>query len=777
MTLPEETRTTAGDRKEGTGGAFLLLWGGWAVMLLGAYYTRLWQMAGGEEAVAEAFMEDFRAWLPFGGLLIPLIVALVTALLRRGKGGEPASRPGRRIPWGPGGAFLLAAAPFFLMGAFPHPDFPAWREAASRALKGIGGAGVVWASALLWGNLICRLFRFPGENLPGGLLYPSALGFGAVSLGSLGLAWAGVYTHTVVAVFMAASCAGWLAWKGPAALRRAAGAVRRRMRKETSRAPLLGSRDIPWVAVSAMAGCTALVGALAPEIEYDALWYHLRLPRVWLEQGSAVDILHEYVSLYPMNQDLVFGAALAAGGPVAAKLMHFLLLPLTAGAVFAFTRRHLAGVSPWLAAAVFLTAPTVLWEATTAYVDLGLAFHGFLGVSSLVEYLRCRNRSWLIMTGLNAGLALGTKHLGLFLLLLTVLALFFARDEDRPVRRRMGECLAVCGIALVLALPWYVRSAAASGNPFFPDLYSLFGASPPGRWDALTESALQKFKDTFGFGRGLRLLMLPWDVTVHAGRFGGCVGPLFLLLIPGAVFMRGKKPALRLLLFFAAGYLALWASPLSSFQSRFLVPLMPLLAVTAAAGSARADSLTRASAPRGGGLWVRGGLSLLVILNLPPFTSLHEADRSGWTGWLTHVVRVVPLDVVVGRCPEEQYLARTLPSYAAWSFINGNLPGDVRVLTFGGGDHFYARRERLLDDATLARGAVWGAPAGEPARSLGALRDLSITHVLFERRRLGQAPLADLAVGSSGAFRAWYDTVYQDSHRLLCRIRPGAGGH
>ena len=77
----------------------------------------------------------------------------------------------------------------------------------------------------------------------------------------------------------------------------------------------------------------AFVAALAPEIEHDALWYHLWLPQQWLGTGRPVDIIHEYVSLYPLSWELLYGAAMTIGGPVAARLLHFACLPLLAAAL------------------------------------------------------------------------------------------------------------------------------------------------------------------------------------------------------------------------------------------------------------------------------------------------------------------------------------------------------------------------------------------------------------------------------------------------------------
>ena len=153
-------------------------------------------------------------------------------------------------------------------------------------------------------------------------------------------------------------------------------------------------------------------------------------------------------------------------------------------------------------------------------------------------------------------------------------------------------------------------------------------------------------------------------------------------------------------------YAAFWASPISSYQMRFLMPVVAPMALLAAAGL---DAVAQAA-----GEWHRRGRQLVIaaafavaFLNLPPFIRLHERDRQGWADYVTHVLRQSPVAVVAGRESEVSYLRRELPTFAAWQFINTDLPDDARVLTFAGGDQFYGRRRRISHDATIARSRHW----------------------------------------------------------------------
>jgi hypothetical protein len=125
-----------------------------------------------------------------------------------------------------------------------------------------------------------------------------------------------------------------------------------------------------------------------------------------------------------------------------------------------------------------------------------------------------------------------------------------------------------------------VRSWLATGNPVFPELYSVFGA-PATRWDALTDQGLLRFLDQFGPARTLpNMITLPWHMTIHAAAYDGTLGPLFLLFLPLVILFMHRKGVLPWLFAFVLLYIVFWASPLSSFQMRFLVPITPLLAIT-----------------------------------------------------------------------------------------------------------------------------------------------------------------------------------------------------
>jgi hypothetical protein len=625
---------------------------------------------------------------------------------------------------------------------------PFWREAARRSAAAVAGASVVTLAAWAAGAFLFRAVRATFTGAAEGAVFTLAAGFAAVSFALFGLAASGLFRPAIVsALAVAGALAGAAELIGH--LRR--GGVGIELRRPTG-------EDVLWVVVASAACACALVAAFAPETEYDALWYHLWLPQRWLDAGRPVDLVHEYPSLYPQTWELLFGAAMTIGGPVAAKLLHFVCLPLigVTTALLAsalFPQRRVAAA----ASALAIVSPTVIWEATTAYIDLALAWYVTLGVHALVRHANAAHRQWLTLSAASIGVAMAIKHLGLVAFAIVVVALAVVEVRRGTLRGAVWACVLFSAVALLPPAPHYLRAYAASGNPVFPDLYGAFGAAPPARWDAQTEGALEEFKTRFGRERTLaNIVWLPWDVTTHSARYRGTPGPVFLLLAPLGLL---AGAAGRWILLGCAAYALVWASPISSFQFRFLIPALPLLAMASAAGL---RTLPRAAS---------AAVGLLLVLNLPPFTHWHERDKQGWTGWLTHVVRELPIRVVIGAESERSYLSRSVPAFAAWEFANARLPADARVLTFFGGDHLYSRRDRLWSDTVAARPATWGAEAGREREAFHVLEQLGITHVLLDTRLIGQGPAGRLAVASVAARQCCLEELYTDGRSALYRVR------
>lgn len=239
--------------------------------------------------------------------------------------------------------------------------------ALAAILLSAAGAGVVPATLLA-----------PERRGLARALMTLALGFGVLS--GVGLVLAGVgglQRSPLVAVLLA------FAGLGIAVLLRAPPRAQPPIARPAA-SVVLGA------ALLLAAATFALAGALAPEIEYDAVWNHLGFPARWLRDGGLTDFPCQYVSAYPFGTELLYGYGL--DGPVAGKLVHFGFGVLLVLAVYDLGRRLFSPRAALAGAVVLATAPTVLWEATTAYVDLANAFFVVLALAVALGHCRAPSR-------------------------------------------------------------------------------------------------------------------------------------------------------------------------------------------------------------------------------------------------------------------------------------------------------------------------------------------------------------------------------------------------
>ena len=213
-----------------------------------------------------------------------------------------------------------------------------------------------------------------------------------------------------------------------------------------------------------------------------------------------------------------------------------------------------------------------------------------------------------------------------------------------PAIRR---ALLIGAAAALVPLPWYLRSLVGDRKPGLPGLVFVFGASPPERWDAVTERSCR--------------LQGPLRLWAFARRPDpaalGCHRPWrSVRRLPRSVVSHADSGSLPL------STAASRRSPAHRRSDRLRgglgVPDQQLSdAVPHAVG--RADGAACRSRSRRclarGGRMARAGAAAgrrrsvqIAFLNLPPLLRMHERDREGWANFLTHVLRQSPLADDVG---------------------------------------------------------------------------------------------------------------------------------
>jgi hypothetical protein len=239
---------------------------------------------------------------------------------------------------------------------------------------------------------------------------------------------------------------------------------------------------VPSIALC-LSGATILPGVLFGADEpagYDAVGYHLQVPREWFESGRVMPLWHNTFSVHPMLVEMHYLVAMhLRGGPWAgmyvAQLMHAAMTLAVPLAVYGFVRPQ-GNVRASLAAIVCATVPWVPMLGAVAYNEGALMLFTVLAIAWLL-------RGQWILAGAMLGLACGVKYTGFVTVLLLVPIACAASGLVVPrerIAQLRGAAIALA-VGVLVASPWLIRNAAwTGGNPVFPLLAGTLGKA---QWD------------------------------------------------------------------------------------------------------------------------------------------------------------------------------------------------------------------------------------------------------------------------------------------------------
>ncbi|MBK8903296.1 MAG: glycosyltransferase family 39 protein [Anaerolineaceae bacterium] len=504
----------------------------------------------------------------------------------------------------------------------------------------------------------------------------------------------------------------------------------------------------------------ALILALLPPTDWDGLFYHLKGPKLYLEAGriiGGIDIPH---LSFPALFEMLFTLAMGLRSDVAAKLLHFSFIPWLMALVYLISTRFFATEgteekekasktsvlsvankkSGWTAVLVLISMPMVLNLGTQAYNDLPLAFYQVAALVALLRWRQHEQTGWLVLSGVFAGLAMGLKYTSFVTpLLLAGTVIWHFRQQKSQRLRRLNEfsssrlrafawkksltpLLILTAATTLVALPWYLKNWAFTGNPVYP---FIFGGQ---YWDDFRAAAYAGTGTGLGFDP-VALLRLPHDLILglNDASQDGQPGPLFLIFLPAVLvygFSQWKKrggverPFNLLLIFVLAQYIFWVFGVIFSaglWQSRLLLPafvaLSPVIAWIF-------DDLARWDHPQ---FSLRRFVRLVIILAL----------AFNLVGQLLNWLPGVPLTYVAGSASRDEILTHWLGShYTAMQGINEQTPAGAVVLFLYEPRSYYCHRDCRPDSIldTLAHLEYLHNDANGIAQ---AWQNAGISHVLL----------------------------------------------
>ncbi len=541
-------------------------------------------------------------------------------------------------------------------------------------------------------RVLDRLRQTP-EHPADALALAVPLGLGMLALAALVLGEFGVLTTGgLKAVLVAGALLGGReACRGMARLVREASFPQRRF------------PDLPFLIVSAAALVGTLITALTPVTDGDALCYHLQVPKLFLERGAAAfePDLHETV--YPLATELLYAVALTFRGPVACRLVQWLLGLAFAANVTALARPSL-GARAWWAGAIALLAPAVSNGMSAPLNDVALAAFAAAALACWSRFHQQPGARSAVATGLLTGLAMGVKYPALVLAGLigkAITARTFLPDRGPGTRMKYKYFKYIyAATALAVGGVWYLRAFGHTGNPVYPFFRHVFGG-------AGLDEVLDPIKRPMAV-TAWNLLTVLGPMTLQPDRFDSFshqLGPVFLLFLPGLLLEKAPRRVLEIAVL---GYGCLMICVTQRQSMRFVLMTLGPMAVAVAWLAST--------------WWDRRSLPGRVLVGILLATLGFEASLA--------VARARHgLGVVLGLETAEQFLDRREPTFRVGRWIGANLPGTARIV---GQDHrgFYIPRPYTMELAHRRRTGL--GRGGESASEVVArLRESGFTHVLL----------------------------------------------
>ena len=430
---------------------------------------------------------------------------------------------------------------------------------------------------------------------------------------------------------------------------------------------------------------------LYPPTASDAITYHLAIAQHYAHTGSVQPTPQYRYVVFPQLVEMLFTAALMMGGDILAQCISLIFLLITALAVAAFVRRIGHGASSYWGAALVLSNSALLVLAGVAFTDMALMAFVTLAVLSFERWCENKDDAWLVFSGLMTGCAAGTKYSALFFpLVLGGMSIVVSRQQ-----RWVRPLLTITMSCIITALPWYLYNAYHTANPVWPFFSSLFGHA---YWnDADVQGQAADLLTAYGTGTSMRaLVLLPWNLFMHIEYFhtDGELSMSLLIGIPFALYEIVQKAYARRIAVVALSFGLFWFYTAQIL--RYLIPVLPLVCVLAAAGMSH---LFERFFPSHKSARMLAVIVVAILLMLP-----------GWRFVMHNMTSMGPPPVT--REERVQFLEKRLASYGAIRYLNHAVGSSYTLYSYGDsrmayytegefrGDHFgpwrYSRLTNLF---------------------------------------------------------------------------------
>jgi hypothetical protein len=419
---------------------------------------------------------------------------------------------------------------------------------------------------------------------------------------------------------------------------------------------------------------------MTPETRHDPYDYHLTVPTLYLAEGKITEIPWHVFSYMPKNGEILYGLALGIGNDSITKLFHFLFGCFCILTVSSFMERTVGKIGGMLSAVLIATLPLFGFLATSSYIDLARAYWELLALYCLSCFWtdetneKKQATTWLALSALFAGMALGTKYVAWVVFLPPIALLFFVSHyhQDRKLRRRLLPLLFV--ILICPFICWLVCNTVWTGNPVYPLFPTLFSMHAPA-----ADQAYEFFRghappaDVYSFPRIFSYVLMRFHRLMLDGNALIPVGLMGIAIILWQQ-KHERNPLLQPVLFKGMGmYLALSGALFllgcNNDDGRFCFSTIAMLSIPATLFLLFVNEIARKQSRLG--FLILPFIVLIFLLNGILFRKAQIQDLRE---------AIVP---IVTELQRGEWLSRRFPNYPAIEWANENLPHDAMVLGMG----------------------------------------------------------------------------------------------
>lgn len=271
-----------------------------------------------------------------------------------------------------------------------------------------------------------------------------------------------------------------------------------------------------------------------PETGFDAVWYHLPVAQLVIEQQQFSPNLSLYQSFNPLFSDSIFFLGYSVLGELGAKIIAY-FFGLVLVVVTYFLSRKLLNRQWSLLICIFVSGfQVVSWQSSSFYIDIAKAVWELSAIWLFINTNSAKS-------ALTLGASLASKTFSILLLPVFVLLQLI---QKTPTNKIVMATI----ISLLVAAPYYWLSYSATGNLFYSLTHHSENLSAIGGAESLTQQIVSRTQ---------KLPKMPIEMVLMKDY----ASPLLIFLFP-LLLWKGKRliqnRTLFLLTTFTLCQLLLW---------------------------------------------------------------------------------------------------------------------------------------------------------------------------------------------------------------------------